>query len=77
VAAIDPEALKKAMARAPMTPTQLADQLGISLSYLVRITNGSRRLKRNPVLRRQIADTLDVPVHWIEVERPEPADEVA
>ena len=60
-----------------MTPTQLAEQLGISRSYLVRITNGSGRLKRNPVLRRQIADALDVPVHWIEGERPEPADEGA
>jgi transcriptional regulator with XRE-family HTH domain len=72
VAAIDPNGLTKAMARANMTPSRLAKELDVSLSYVVRILSGTRRLKRNPILRRRIAEALDVPVHWIEVERPDP-----
>lgn len=64
--AIDPNNLTKAMERSGLTPTRLADELGVSLSYVVRIMHGNRRLKRNPALRRRIADALDVPQHWIE-----------
>jgi transcriptional regulator with XRE-family HTH domain len=55
-----------------MTPTQLANEVGVTVSYIGRILAGSRKLKRNPVLRRSIAKALDVPVHWIEAERPDP-----
>lgn len=72
MAAIDPHALSKAMDRAGITTTQLAREIGKSVSYTARIVNGSRRLKRNPVLRHDIARALDVPAHWIEIERPDP-----
>ena len=66
MAAIDPHSLAKALDRSGMTQKQLADELGISLSYLSRILAGTRRLKRNPILRLRIAEALDVPIHWIE-----------
>lgn len=55
-----------AMDRAPMTTSQLARTVGISLSYMCDITSGRRNLKRNPALRRRIAVALNVPQHWIE-----------
>jgi transcriptional regulator with XRE-family HTH domain len=55
-----------------VTTKQLADAVGLSLSYMTRIVNGQRRLKRNPVMRHDIAKALGVPTHWIEVERPDP-----
>jgi hypothetical protein len=60
-----------------MTPRQLTEALqargnAISYDYVVNIVNGHRKLKRNPVLRKEIAAVLDVPVHWIEAERPDP-----
>jgi transcriptional regulator with XRE-family HTH domain len=39
----------------------------VSESYVRAILRGDRRLKRNPVLRRRIADALGVPLYWIEV----------
>lgn len=77
MAAIDPKALQRALDKAGMTQTQLVGALAargvhISLSYLGRIVSGDRRLPRNPVLRAELARALDVPVHWIEVERPDP-----
>lgn len=51
---------------AGFTPRQLAEQVGISPDYVVNIRNGHRRLKRNPALRRRLADALGVPVRWIE-----------
>ena len=82
VAAIDPKALQRALDLAAMTPTQLVEALHqrgarISLSYACRIIAGGARLKRNPVLRRQIAEVLNVPTHWIEAERPDPEAVVA
>lgn len=75
--AIDAESLRKALDRAPMTAKQLTERLQaagypISHDYVVNIIHGHRKLKRNAVLRRLIAEALDVPVHWIEVERPDP-----
>jgi transcriptional regulator with XRE-family HTH domain len=64
--AIDPKSLQQAMDKSGVTPTQLAQATGLSLSYVVRIQRGHRRLKRNPVMRRRIAEALDVPIHWIE-----------
>jgi transcriptional regulator with XRE-family HTH domain len=73
VTAIDPREVRRALSNSGKTPTQVANELGISLSYFVRITRGHRRLKRNPVLRRRIADALNTPVRAIEV----PQDEAA
>lgn len=64
--AIDPEAFSKAMDLTGYTPRLLANEVGISPDYVVNIRNGHRRLKRNPVLRRRLADALGVPVRWIE-----------
>lgn len=69
--AIDSESLRKVLDRAPMTTKQLTEGLRargnkVSHDYVVNIVNGHRRLKRNPVLRSEIAQVLDVPVHWIE-----------
>lgn len=77
MAAINAEALRQALDLKGMTATQLVDQLDkqgvrITLSYAARILSGSRKLKRNPVLRHEIAKALGVPVHWIEIERPDP-----
>ena len=66
MAAIDPKSLTKAMDMAPMTPKQLAERVGLSLTYICDITAGRRTLKRNPEMRRKIAQALDVPQHWIE-----------
>lgn len=63
--AIDPKALRKEMDRAGVRPKDLAADLGISLSYLCDIQAGRRRLKRNPVLIRRIADSLDCRVSSI------------
>lgn len=49
-----------------MTATQLAEALDENLSYVARWTQGRRLLKRNPAMRKRIAEALDVPVHWIE-----------
>lgn len=67
VSGIDPQALRRAMDMAGMSPAQLAERLGVTTSYVARITKGDRRLKRNPGLCRRIADELDVPMHWITV----------
>lgn len=48
-----------------VTPKDLAEELGVSLSYICDITAGRRRLKRNPVLRRRIADSLNCRVSTI------------
>ena len=63
---IDPEAFVKAMERAPITPTQLASAVGVSLSYIGDIRKGRRNLARNPALRLELAKAIGVPVHWIE-----------
>lgn len=51
-----------------VTPKVLADELGVSLSYVCDITAGRRRLKRNPVLVRRIADALNCRVSTIQAE---------
>lgn len=66
MAAISPEGLSRVMDMAPMTPKQLADKTGMSLTYTCDIISGRRTLKRNPELRRKIAEVLRVPQHWIE-----------
>lgn len=53
-----------------MTTKQLAAEVGISITYMCDITSGRRLLKRNPALRRRIADALGVPTHWIEYHSP-------
>ena len=73
VPAIDHKSLTKAMGLAPMTAKQLADKLGLSLQYVCDIQAGRRTLKRNPELRKRIAEALDIPTHWIE-HRDEPAE---
>lgn len=69
MAIINPEDLGRAMERAPMTATQLAREVGVSLTYICDIRSGRRTLQRNPALRRRIAVALDVPQHWIEQPR--------
>lgn len=66
MAAIDHEGLTKAMDLALVTPKQLAEATGMSLTYVCDITAGRRTLKRNPELRKKIAVALNVPQHWIE-----------
>ena len=66
MASIDPRGLTKAMDLALVTPKQLADATGMSLTYVCDITAGRRTLKRNPELRKKIAVALNVPQHWIE-----------
>lgn len=66
MAAIDHQALTKAMNGAGVTKQRLASELGMSLQYVCDITAGRRTLKRNPELRKRIALALDVPIHWIE-----------
>jgi transcriptional regulator with XRE-family HTH domain len=68
VTAIDPKAFAKAMDMAGISPRQLADRAEISADYVLNIRNGHRRLKRNPVLRRRLAEELGVPPRWIETE---------
>lgn len=63
--AIDAKALRKEMDRAGVRPKEFAVDLGISLSYLCDIQAGRRRLERNPVLIRRIADSLDCRVSTI------------
>lgn len=58
--------LSKAMDRTPITATQLAREVGVSLTYMCDIRAGRRNLFRNPALRRRIAEALNVPQHWIE-----------
>lgn len=63
---LDPKLLRKAMDMRGMNATQLAQACDLNLSYVARMTQGRRLLKRNPALRKRIAEALDVPVHWIE-----------
>ena len=70
VTAIDPNALRREMDKEGVTPTALANELGVSLSYVCDITAGRRTLKRNPELRKKIAVALNVPQHWIEHAEP-------
>jgi transcriptional regulator with XRE-family HTH domain len=65
VAGIDHHSLTKAMEKAGMSPKQLADELGLSLQYVCDIQKGRRKLKRRPDLVKEIAEKLDVPIHWI------------
>lgn len=67
---IDPELLRKAMAKAPMGTKELAERVNVSITYMSDIVHGRRTLKRNPALRRAIAIALDVPQHWIEEHQP-------
>jgi len=73
VPAIDPKSLRTAMDARNVTPKALATGTDMSLSYICDILAGRRRLKRNPGLRRRIADTIGVPVHWIESRESEAA----
>lgn len=66
MAAIDDEALRDWIDAKGWTIKGLADEVGISLTYMADIARGVRTLKRNPVLRKKIADTLQVPVTRIE-----------
>ena len=77
MAAIDPKRLSAVMNDKLITPAVLAERVGKSPDYIRNIVAGHRRLKRNPTLRHDIAVALGVPRDWIEVERPEPVDEVA
>ena len=70
MAAIDHQGLTKAMDLALVTPKQLAEATGMSLTYVCDITAGRRTLKRNPELRKKIAVALNVPQHWIEHAEP-------
>ena len=63
---INPEGLALAMDRAPMSASQLAREVGVSLTYICDIRSGRRTLARNPGLRQRIAVALHVPQHWIE-----------
>lgn len=72
--AVDPVALRREMAKEGVTPKAFAAQLGVSLSYMCDILSGRRRVKRNPVLIRRMADALNCRVSTICVsdERVEP-----
>lgn len=69
---IDPDAFVKAMDQAAMTPARLAEEVGVSITYIVDIRKGRRNLARNPALRQKLARAIDVPTHWIET-RPDVA----
>lgn len=69
-AAIDHKRLQKALDGAGVTPQQLAKGVDISIQYACDIVAGRRTLKRNPELRKKIAKFANVPVDWIEAERP-------
>ncbi len=73
MAAIDKDLLAKAMDKSGVTATHIASHTGKSLTYVCDIIAGRRTLKRNPELRRAIADSMDVPVHWIEHHSPDVA----
>lgn len=66
MAEVDSEALRDWMDAKEWTIKALADEVGISLKYMADIARGDRTLKRNPSLRKQIADALQVPVTRIE-----------
>lgn len=73
MASIDPTRLRQAMTLAGIGPAELARRVHCSTDYISHIAAGRRRLKRNPALRRRIADALDVPVDWIEGRYPKEA----
>jgi transcriptional regulator with XRE-family HTH domain len=66
VAAIDNEALKDWLDAKGWTLKDFAAEVGISLQYLCDIVGGSRTLKRNPGLRKRMAEALGIPVTRIE-----------
>lgn len=63
---IDPKRLQVALNATGIPVAELARRVGVTTSYMARIVNGDRRLKRNPALRRQIANALGVYPDWIE-----------
>lgn len=78
MSAIDSKRLTDAMDLAGITPAELTRRLAesgvpVTLSYVSRICKGERRLKRNPVMIRRIADAIGVRRDWIETERPREA----
>lgn len=73
--AVDGEHVRIIRERNGETASQLADRLGISLSYLVDIEAGRRTLKRSPGLVKKLAEALGVPTSMIE--RRTPADDEA
>lgn len=64
--AIDGEAVSILREQGGWTATAFAAEIGISLTYLGDIEKGRRTLKRNPPLRKLIADTLGVPQRMVE-----------
>lgn len=44
----------------------------LSEAYISMLLSGKRTASRSPHTRERIAAALDVPVDWIEVERPDP-----
>lgn len=75
MAAIDHKGLAKAIEKCGYEgrQVQLAAEVGISPQYLSDILGGRRKLKRNPELRKKLADALDVPRRWIETSDPSEA----
>lgn len=71
---IDAVEMSNAMARAEMTATELATEVGVSLTYICDIRAGRRSLERNPQLRRRIADALNVAQHSIEHDDHDPSN---
>jgi len=63
---IDHEALAAWMDTRGVTPTELAQAVDVSLSYICDIRAGRVRLVRNAILRRRIAETLRVHPRFIE-----------
>lgn len=66
---IAPDLLAKVMDRGNWTPSQLAERVHISRTYMADILSGRRTLRRNPELRHAMAEALEVPYSWIERER--------
>lgn len=63
---LDKDLLAKAMDLSGVTQKQLAEDIGKSKQYVSDMVSGHRTLKRNPALRKLIAEKLNVPTHWIE-----------
>jgi transcriptional regulator with XRE-family HTH domain len=69
VTAIDHKALRAEMDRSGVTVAELARAVDISLPYASNLVAGRKKAKRQPVLRRRIADTLGVRPRSIEVDQ--------
>jgi transcriptional regulator with XRE-family HTH domain len=66
MAMIDHEALTLWRERSGLSKTAFAKATNISLQYLCDIEGGKRKLNRRPELIKRFAETLDIPVTYLE-----------